>query len=735
MSPRSLMCLLFAIFFCGVAVADEIRPALLEITEQTPGNYEVIWKVPMRGDLVLGLRPVLPEGWVAEGPPEAYTIPGAMVERNTYTSDGQPITGQTLSIDGLSSTVMTDVLLQIKLINDGVYAVILKPSSPSFTIPLPQQEQLAAVIFQNLQGALRHLAASANHIVLILALVLLASGPRAIKLLIAWVFGHAASLVLVDFGVASFPAPVAEVLCMIAVFLIARSIVSNRQDLGSFWVPVFGAGLFHSLAHAGVLTETVADKPGLLHALFAFNLGLDLGQLLLAAAAIVILIIIRKYGRFPKTRIVAGYALGSVAVAIGMGTFMNATLLDNPSQNVAASQTLNMPTARSVNMKSPSTPGPVSIQQPKDPVSVFLTIEPYEVRLEVLFRVKDLYALKELDPPTADMISPDAQDPLIENVLELMRNRVSVMINGKPADAVARRGEFVTAGSYGVMTRKQKIPERVDEAIMGVMFAYLGDDLPKEVTLDWDLFLPASSEVKATVSDPLETQQTILTETAPTLRWQNQLAGFTMPVVKSVPVLLPDIPIISIVLALVSTGIYAACFSRSRRYIQKTLAALCIAIAIACYPFVRFKIDLPGLKSIKPAPQQAVVVIDGLLTNVYRSFYLRDEGTIYDRLAMTASGDQLTDIYLQVRTALELEDRGGARARVDQVQIQEVRDVTRQADGTFAVDAVWTADGSVSHFGHTHYRQNRYHAIMSIVQDQDTWKIHQIDLLDEQRLL
>ncbi|MFZ9024574.1 MAG: hypothetical protein ACO3BO_07480, partial [Anaerohalosphaeraceae bacterium] len=324
---------------------------------------------------------------------------------------------------------------------------------------------------------------------------------------------------------------------------------------------------------------------------------------------------------------------------------------------------------------------------------------------------------------------------LIENVLGLMQDRVSVMINGKPADAVARRGEFVTAGSYGVMTRKQKIPERVDEAIMGVMFAYLGDDLPKEVTLDWDLFLPASSEVKATVSDPLETQQTILTETAPTLRWQNQLAGFKMPVVKPVPVLLPDIPIISIVLTFVSAIVFALCSLRRGHWILRALAAAGMALAIACYPFVRFKVQIPGLKSIKPAPRQAVVVVDGLLTNVYRSFYLRDEGTIYDRLALTAHGDQLTDIYLQVRTALELEDRGGARARVDQVQIQEVREIKRQADGMFAVDTVWTANGSVSHFGHTHYRQNRYHAIMSIVQDEDTWKIHQIELLDEQRLL
>jgi hypothetical protein len=494
-------------------------------------------------------------------------------------------------------------------------------------------------------------------------------------------------------------------------------------------------GLFHSLAHAGVLKETVADKGGLLHALFAFNLGLDLGQILLAGVAIVILIVIRKMGQFPKTRTVAGYALGSMAVAIGTGTFINATLLYNVPQEANTSGILDIPTASSVNTKSPNGPGPVSIQQTKEPASAFLTIEPYEVRLEVLFRVEDLYQLQELSPPAADRISPEAQDPLIGKVLELMRDRVSVTINGKQAAVVVERGEFVTAGSYGVMTRKQKIPERVDEAIMGVMFAYLCDDLPKEVSLNWDLFLPAAKEMKATLSDPFKTKQTILTAAAPTLQWENQLAGFEIPVVEAVPVRLPDIPVLSIALTLLSAVFLVICFYRRQPWMLKTLAAVCVALAIACYPFIRSQMDIPGLKLIKPAPKQAELVVDGLLTNVYRSFYLRDESTIYDRLAITTSGDQLTDIYLQVRMALELEDRGGARARVNQVQIQEVRDVTRQADGSFAVDAVWTADGSVSHFGHTHYRQNRYHAIMRIVQDQDTWKIHQIDLLDEQRLL
>ncbi len=39
----------------GIALADEIRPALLELSEREGGWVDVIWKVPMRGDRVLGL--------------------------------------------------------------------------------------------------------------------------------------------------------------------------------------------------------------------------------------------------------------------------------------------------------------------------------------------------------------------------------------------------------------------------------------------------------------------------------------------------------------------------------------------------------------------------------------------------------------------------------------------------------------------------------------------------------
>jgi len=40
---------------------------------------------------------------------------------------------------------------------------------------------------------------------------------------------------------------------------------------------------------------------------------------------------------------------------------------------------------------------------------------------------------------------------------------------------------------------------------------------------------------------------------------------------------------------------------------------------------------------------------------------------------------------------------------------------------------------SVRHFGHTHYRRNQYHSLVSFVMDGDFWKIKDIELMEEQR--
>ncbi len=120
---------------------------------------------------------------------------------------------------------------------------------------------------------------------------------------------------------------------------------------------------------------------------------------------------------------------------------------------------------------------------------------------------------------------------------------------------------------------------------------------------------------------------------------------------------------------------------------------------------------------------------------MYRAFDVRDESRVYDRLALSVTGDQLTRIYLEQRKSLEFENRGGARANVAEVNILSISNVNKSKHDEFIADAVWTVSGSVSHFGHTHYRQNKNHALVTFVAVDRFWKIKYIELIDEERLL
>jgi hypothetical protein len=152
------------------------------------------------------------------------------------------------------------------------------------------------------------------------------------------------------------------------------------------------------------------------------------------------------------------------------------------------------------------------------------------------------------------------------------------------------------------------------------------------------------------------------------------------------------------------------------------------------YPFIRTSASVPLISNWVPSKERTGALLNDLLTNVYRAFDRRDENAVYDRLSLSVTGDQLTDIYLQNRQVMALENRGGARAKVDEVNILEVFEVGRSADQAILADAMWTVRGSVNHFGHTHYRQNQYRALVTFKDENGIWKISAIEPIEEIRI-
>ena len=128
----------------------------------------------------------------------------------------------------------------------------------------------------------------------------------------------------------------------------------------------------------------------------------------------------------------------------------------------------------------------------------------------------------------------------------------------------------------------------------------------------------------------------------------------------------------------------------------------------------------------------------GLLLIADRAFDLREEDRIYDTLERSVSGDLLADVYLETRRSLELENQGGARAKVKDVEMFQVQPgaLRREDDGdlTFDVRGSWIVTGSVGHWGHIHQRRNQYAARLTIRSVDGNWKITALELLEELRI-
>jgi hypothetical protein len=376
-------------------------------------------------------------------------------------------------------------------------------------------------------------------------------------------------------------------------------------------------------------------------------------------------------------------------------------------------------------------------------VMSFLYIEPYEVRHEILARVKDLSAWMDLGLKGKDYIEEDENEPLKKRVGEFFRKRDKVLIDGKRLSPILDRTAFVKYAVTGSTFLVQ--PERlhVNTAMVGVIVTYLTEGIPQEVTNEWDLWSHRIQRVPANAIDPAGPFPSYLAPDDNVLTWTNFLKTYQPPTVAEVAIdetlTTFRVPLLSVfcLLGLVPLALQIAKQRQSakRAALLTGLAVVFIAGTVLLYPFFKLPVKRPAAVAPKMDDENAVLVLNSLLENIYRSFDFRNEEDVYDRLARSVTGDLLSDIYLQNRKSLIVTQAGGARARVNEVEILDV-DVNHLEARPLGLlfHAQWTAMGTVGHWGHIHMRKNQYEANINVEPVDGAWKITNLELLEEKRI-
>ena len=172
----------------------------------------------------------------------------------------------------------------------------------------------------------------------------------------------------------------------------------------------------------------------------------------------------------------------------------------------------------------------------KDALMSFLYVEPYEVRHEILTRVKDLTQWMDLGLRGDRYIEIDELEPLKQRIGEFLLKKNPVKVDGKPGKPILDRTNYLKLGLTGVQILE--IPERleIDSAVVGVILTYITEGMPQQVTVDWELFTDQIQRVPATATDPAGPLPTYLTPDDNVFAWTNHLKHYELPTVRQTQV-------------------------------------------------------------------------------------------------------------------------------------------------------------------------------------------------------
>lgn len=366
----------------------------------------------------------------------------------------------------------------------------------------------------------------------------------------------------------------------------------------------------------------------------------------------------------------------------------------------------------------------------QEAVRGFVSVEPFEVRLEALVKVG---AYREAWRIEGGSIGPGERQAVLDNLTTLFESGANLKVPGTDLSFTDRTARFLVpdAEKGFVADEREEIP--LDEALVGMTRSAAARGVAA-FELEWLWFAPGQERLVLEVASRGKPSARLLRPGENRVDWK--LDGES-----AVPALLPvpepqerERRPLRPFAFVGGAMVVAAALVVLRR---KTKSPAWVGwLFVGGFAVVVASLRHKTAEVTPPEGAAAEELVHALLRNTYHAFDFRDESAIYDTLEASVTGPLLEKVYLEMRASLELENAGGPRVRVHEIALRGCRPSPRGgfAPGRFQSRAEWVTVGEVSHWGHTHERTNRYEAEIELAAAGKTWKISGLDLLNEERV-
>ena len=295
--------------------AHEMRPAFAQLVETEEGI-----SATLRQPLVRGFRPDLAldlGGRRLGAEIISQRQEGTLIQSWQEYCD-QALSQSTLAIRNLYPGV-SEVLVSITHLDGSVQRFVVRPDNPVVNLGEADSPLLPAY----LELGIEHLLAGLDHVLFVIALmVLITDRWRLVATITAFTIAHSITLALSTFELLQISQSAVEALIALSLLFMAVEMLSKTSSLTANypWLISFGFGLIHGLGFAGVLREVGLPDDAALWALLLFNIGLEIGQLMVVAACLFLGFLIRYWRRkitaadVSLSNLLPAYFIGPISV-------------------------------------------------------------------------------------------------------------------------------------------------------------------------------------------------------------------------------------------------------------------------------------------------------------------------------------------------------------------------------------------------------------------------------------
>jgi len=262
-------------------------------------------------------------------------------------ADGQPLDqpfpdfGELDAMPNQHMAAVGEVRLEIQDLPNGIFALVSpaehaerrrpaqgRPEIPDAVERLRFCERLFVVALAEviepecvLVMGVEHILAGIDHLLFVLALLLIVDGTRRLVMTItAFTVAHSITLVAATLGWLHVPGPPVEAIIALSIVFVASEVIQRLRGRDPLtarapWIVAFSFGLLHGLGFAGALAEVGLPQVAIPVALLMFNVGVEVGQLLFVAAVVGLQALVARLVAVRGDWVTAATAYGIGAVA------------------------------------------------------------------------------------------------------------------------------------------------------------------------------------------------------------------------------------------------------------------------------------------------------------------------------------------------------------------------------------------------------------------------------------